>query len=473
MSDIKPSIFISHKHADAKIAQVLAAFCEKKAGGRIQVFLSSDPDFKGPKLGKNLNNELRKALWTTDVLLLVYTSAADYDWSYCMWEVGVANDSQSPETNIIVFQCGTDSPPLLDDVTRIKPRDEKQIKAFVNQFLRDKEFFGSLKGQSLLSDYKDSFVADDARELYDNFNAVLPKDYVTSEWPCWPFMRIELPQGDVEKIQEADEGDRLALANQLVKALGVVIDSDARAAQLFGQQAFPPRTKLDAIVKLWKDKNPNLDATWFDSCCDQMMRGASRGFPVIRWTPLREADGDAEFTPVVSRIKSRASSATVQFDVYFYNLSDPRVIPVSTKMMPVSDLFYKQIGKIDPETLTLMALNEELKVRERNRVPILSSNGFPLYMVHRSMIEQFLVKNFQFGLEKVQSLTLADLLSDAEMKEIFENTFVVVKRQATLAEAHSAMMTKKNCNDVFVTAGGTSQEPVQGWLSNVDMARNS
>lgn len=86
------------------------------------------------------------------------------------------------------------------------------------------------------------------------------------------------------------------------------------------------------------------------------MMGARRGFPVIRWTPLREADGNADYTPVLSRIKSRPYLGTVQFDVYFYNLSDPRAIPVTSKMMPLSDLFYKQIGKIDPEALKLIDL---------------------------------------------------------------------------------------------------------------------
>src|SRR6185369_13990460 len=119
--------------------------------------------------------------------------------------------------------------------------------------------------------------------------------------------------------------------------------SDPRASQLFGLAAFPNRMKLDSLLKTWQDKNQNLEPTWFDSCCEQIMMGARRGFPVIRWTPLREADGKADYTPVLSRIKSRPYLGTVQFDVYFYDLSDPRAIPVTSKMMPLSDLFYKQI----------------------------------------------------------------------------------------------------------------------------------
>ena len=223
MSD-KPIVFISHKHSDSKIAQALAAFCERKAGGRIQVFLSSNADFKGPRFGRNLNRELMKTLWQSDVLLLVYTSS-DQDWSYCMWECGVASDSQSPETNLVIFQCGVETPSLFSDITRVNVREAEQIKAFVNQFLRDVSFFPSLKGTPLLSDYRDNYIADDSKELYDNLASVLPKDGGPSqEWPTWPYLRIELPQGEVDRMQQASDAERVALANQLVKDFGVVVD---------------------------------------------------------------------------------------------------------------------------------------------------------------------------------------------------------------------------------------------------------
>ena len=114
-------------------------------------------------------------------------------------------------------------------------------------------------------------------------------------------------------------------------------------------------------------------------------------------------------------------------------------------------------------------------MRTLNRIPIFNGEGHPVYIVHRSLIEQFIVKPVlsTTGGRSPIDLTLADLLADQEMKEIFENTFVIVKRQATLAEAKSAMLAKPRCSDVFVTAGGGRNEPVQGWLANVDIARSS
>ena len=207
------------------------------------------------------------------------------------------------------------------------------------------------------------------------------------------------------------------------------------------------------------------------------MMGAAHGFPVIRWTPIKDAGGDSDYTPVLSRIKPMPYGRTVQFDIYFYNLSDPRAVPVTAKMIPIGDFFHMKLGpgQIDPQTMQLTALISDLDKRQLNRVPMLSSEGHPLYIVHRSMIDKFIVKNFLSpgGAANAGNLTLADLFADPEMKSIFENTFVVVKRQGTLAEAQSAMLTRPGCSDVFVTAGGKQDEPVQGWLTNVDIARSA
>lgn len=470
-----PSLFISHKHSDSKIAQVLAGFLEEKSNARIKIHLSSSPDFEGPRFGANLNSQLRQALWHTDVLILVYTSA-DQDWSYCMWECGVANDSQSPETTLIVFQCGSDVPAPFQDVLRVNPRSFDDLKRFMDQFLRNPTFFPKLGG-AVAPNLRDTHVDNAAKALKENLEGVLPlpDDGLSKEWPTWPYLRIELPRSEVVRLEEASEAERVALALQIVKDYGIVAESDARTAQLFGLAGFPNRMRLDALLKSWKDKNPNAEATWFESCCEQIMMGAARGFPVIRWTSIREVGGDSDYTPVLSRIKPMPYVGSVQFDIYFYNLSDPRAVPVTSKMIPVGEFFCKKLGEINPDSLKLTELITELDLRKLNRVPILNSEGHPSQIVHRSMIDKFIVKRVLSPGAGVNAadLTLADILADDEMKAVFDNTFVIVKRQATLAEANSAMLTRPGCSDVFVTAGGNRNEPVQGWLTNVDIARSS
>jgi hypothetical protein len=101
----QPLLFISHKHVDHELAKVLADFIKKRTGAQVRIHVSSDPDYLGPPAGRVLNRELRQTLWQTEVLILIYTSA-DQSWSYCLWECGVATNAGSPDTNIIVLQCG-------------------------------------------------------------------------------------------------------------------------------------------------------------------------------------------------------------------------------------------------------------------------------------------------------------------------------------------------------------------------------
>src|SRR5689334_4569151 len=100
----KPLLFISHRHVDRSIADVLRKFVKDRSGGRITVFQSSSAQAENPRVGRELQQELKQALWSAGVVLLVYTSPEE-DWSYCMWECGVATHPASPETKIVVLQC--------------------------------------------------------------------------------------------------------------------------------------------------------------------------------------------------------------------------------------------------------------------------------------------------------------------------------------------------------------------------------
>ena len=469
-----PLLFISHKHSDRRIAEVLATFVEERSTARIKVYLSSSPDFQGPRFGKALNAQLREALWNTEVLVLLYTSS-DQDWSYCMWECGMASHPQSPNTTMIVFQCGTDIPSPFQDVLRVNARNAEDLKRFTDQLLRDPKLFASSVG-AIAPDLKDSHVESIAAELHSRLSLVLPplEDGQVEQWPTWPYLRLELPRAEADRIEQATESERLSLSRQVVSDHAVVARSDARCAQLFGKQGLPPSMKFRELLTAWKDKYPDSDAGWFDSTCEQVMVCVRRGFPVVCSASMREMGGESSYTPVVTRVQRLPFAGTVQFDLLFLNLSDPRALLVTSRMVPVANLFHKRLGQIDPETFRLKDLIQELAVQKRNRVPILTADGAPLYIVHRSMVEQFIVKSVLQGGEKDPgALTLADLLADQDLKSMFERSFVVVRRQSTLAQARAAMIAKEGCSDVLVTNSGGAQEAVQGLLTNVDIARSS
>src|SRR5215468_4421154 len=95
----EPTIFISHKHADHSIADVIREFVERRSNREVTVFQSSSGESEGPELGRPLTNELKNALWKAGIVILIYTSE-DQDWQWCMWECGVATNPHSPDTRV-------------------------------------------------------------------------------------------------------------------------------------------------------------------------------------------------------------------------------------------------------------------------------------------------------------------------------------------------------------------------------------
>jgi hypothetical protein len=417
-----PLLFISHKHSDRQIAEVLARFI------------------------------------------------------YCMWECGVATHPQSPNTTLIVFQCGTDIPTPFHDVLRVNARNPDELKRFTDQLLRDSALFPSAAG-AIAPGLRDTHVESLARELHTQLAQALPplEEGQVEQWPAWTYLRLELPRPEAERIAQEIEPERGNLPHHIVSQHTEVVRSDLRSAQLFGKQSLPAQFRFRELLNIWKNKYPDGDVSWFDSLCDQIVVCTRRGFPIISSAAMREIDGELSFTPVVTRVQRLPFSGTIQFDLYFLNVSDPRALPVTSRMVPIADLFCKRIGEIEPQALLLKDLIQELTIRKRNRVPILTSNGAPLYVIHRSMIEQFIVKSMlrHESAKDAGGFTLADLMADPDMRVTFEKTYVVVSRRSTLAHAKAAMVANEGCADVFVTDGGASQEPVLGLLTNVEIARSS
>jgi hypothetical protein len=265
-------LFISHKHADRQIAKVLGQFIEERTAGQIEVHLSSSPDFQGPRFGKKaLNAQIKDALWKTELLILLYTSA-DQDWSYCMWECGMALHPQSPDTTLIVFQCGTEVPSPFQDVLRVNARSPEDIKRFTDQLLRDPALFSNPPG-AIAPNLKDEHVARLATDLHARIAEVLPplEDGQVEQWPAWPYLRLELPRAESDKIEQANDPERPNLSHRIVSDHAEVVQSDAGVAQLFGKLSFPTRLKLRELLIAWKNKYPDGDAGWFDSWCEQIM----------------------------------------------------------------------------------------------------------------------------------------------------------------------------------------------------------
>jgi hypothetical protein len=148
-------------------------------------------------------------------------------------------------------------------------------------------------------------------------------------------------------------------------------------------------------------------------------------------------------------------------------------IKVTEKMIPRSAAY---VASEDPAKLKLLdAIAGLEKEKKGSRLPILTTENTPRYVVHRSTIDRFISRAAAAGkqADELKQLTLNDLLADPEFKSNLNNTFVIVPETATLADAKRAMGSLPSCQDVFVTRTGASTEPISGWVTNVIIEDNS
>ena len=89
-------------------------------------------------------------------------------------------------------------------------------------------------------------------------------------------------------------------------------------------------------------------------------------------------------------------------------------------------------------------------------------------MIHEASIDKYVAK----GGSKTDTL---DVFLAKAKEQGFEfglnKAFIVVKQDASLLEANAKMEEYVFARDVFVTRGGTPQEPYIGWISNVRLIK--
>lgn len=318
--DARPLIFISHKHENSAVADVLRNFIESNTAGAVEAFQSSSESATSPRAGFSLQQELKDALWRAGAFILIYTHTS-LDWSYCMFEYGVANNPRSPDTRIILLRCCDVVPPLFAGQVTVNARELKDLQKFANQLLTDPDFFSGHEGPITRHRPNSPAVADAAAELFQDLQAVLPaiSPPANEEWPAYPYIQLQLEWRHVEAIRGAPPADRARVAAEIIQREAVISAYDREAERLFNSPGFDRGMKFEALVGAWKDKEPGPDANskWVSSLCRQITEGARWRFPPTVWE-LMQGDGDDTWrAPVLTRVR-RVPNLHMQFDIYFY-----------------------------------------------------------------------------------------------------------------------------------------------------------
>jgi hypothetical protein len=312
----RPLLFISHRHSDRLIADAVRKFVNDRSGGRIQVFQSSSADAESAEVGRELHKELKEHLWRAGVVVLIYTSP-DEDWSYCMWECGVATHPQSPDTKIIVLQCGSRPPSVYRDAVRIKAQEAVDIQKFVNSFLTNPDFFPN-HGEAVAPGFAKNGdeVQQATREFFAALNDVIVTDADEGEdWPTVPFLRLQLTYAEVDAIRKLGA----AAGAHSVEEAARVSDIDSEAKRIFGIGRLEPLTPISQLIDAWRQERPDEPTKWFEELCEQVRVGSHWRLPRFGWQLVQSADDTdrARYAPVLSRVRSVPRQRCHQFDIYF------------------------------------------------------------------------------------------------------------------------------------------------------------
>jgi hypothetical protein len=141
---------------------------------------------------------------------------------------------------------------------------------------------------------------------------------------------------------------------------------------------------------------------------------------------------------------------------------------VTETMRGLGNMIHFQITEEKSEQDVNLSEICDLFTENITRVPIIDEERKPIYMIHQSSIDSYVAAD-----RGDYEDNLADFIAkqkDADIEFGLDKGFVVVAEQATLAEAKSKMENIP-CQDIFITKGGTPDEPLSGWISNVRLSK--
>jgi hypothetical protein len=255
----KPLFFVSHKHDDALIAEKVAKFVRTVTGGGVEVFVSSSPLFEGPRVGKGLNQELKNALWKAGIVILIY-STADKDCSWCMWECGLADDPQSPETKVVVLQCRDDQPEIFRGNVRVQAWQRDSLVSFARRFM-EPDFCPGAGGA--ISDLNDRELETEAESLHEELREPIAQ-LKAETWSAWPVLRVELGRDRLNEAMAKRPAEQLPAVRKVLLDSGKIIGSSSGSAQLFGKAEIERDTAVGVLVRGWQDSQPGRSSEWLE-----------------------------------------------------------------------------------------------------------------------------------------------------------------------------------------------------------------
>jgi hypothetical protein len=272
----------------------------------------------GDPLGKALKDALHKA----NLVLLIYTSS-DRDWSYCMWECGVATDPIEENTRIVVFQCTDDKPEPFGDQVRTRIT-EQDIFNFAKQFHKDRNFFPGEPPYD--SQIEQRTLQTRSGDLYKALRGVVPTGSQKPEdIHRWDYLTLQLDKDFVGQVKKMRGERNRKRGLDIIENNLLVIDGFGLAPKHFGFGSLEKNVKFSEYVRRWREGvGENVPTEWISAFCAGIWE-AIRNVPAEpTWERFRSARAGTSwwFFPVLNNAR-RLPDNKMEFDFYLYRVPEP------------------------------------------------------------------------------------------------------------------------------------------------------
>lgn len=309
-----PSVFISHRHADREIANVIREWINDSTMG-VTVYQSTHVR-DSTRTGDRLAEVLRHQLHDSAVILCPFTGHGP-DWSWCMWECGLATDPLAESTRVVILQFSDDFPGPYGDLVRVDARDDGDVVKFATDFLTDPQYFPG-HDQALRSDLVpgDPLLQRKASELFKALRRAGPPG-PRETWESWSVLILEFPMDLVDSLDdEQPEPERIERIKQMLMEDCEIVDAQRLARNIFGIIKFPERMAFEKLYSQWKRQYPESRSGWFDSVARQISLTARRQLPATDWELVEGATSQLTI-PVLCWTVRDPAKASFQFHIYF------------------------------------------------------------------------------------------------------------------------------------------------------------
>lgn len=165
--------------------------------------------------------------------------------------------------------------------------------------------------------------------------------------------------------------------------------------------------------------------------------------------------------------QSNFEAASQQAQQLVATASDqPQQRPVTDVMQPIYEMVTFQLTT-SPAEVTLTALQQAMQ--NVNRLLIIGDAQQPRYLIHKSRIDAYVAG----GNDPASTLQeFLDSERDAGHEYGSGSGFLTISSTTSLDDAHRSMENSSGVSDVIVTRFGGEQEPVLGWITDVQLREN-